>query len=147
MWRWLLIEFGMLYARDDAATTDGRRNPFLLPEAVHGRSLRRLPSFVGILGFLIPLVAIVARPSDAINGEHNRPARYHAFLATADLSRMRWMGKSISQSLAALEGYAAVACGARGRSGILLIGGAEAVRRSRDSCCSWWWRSPNAGLD
>ena len=68
-----------------------------------------LPSFVGILGFLIPLVAI-GLGFDAINGEHNRrtlsrilaqPIYRDALLMGKFLAGMATLGDHVARHVAA----------------------------------------------
>src|SRR5204863_1950436 len=66
----VLIPFASLYGTIDRLRDTTAEDPFLLLKLF---TVERppLPSFVGILGFLIPLVAI-GLGFDAVNGEHNR---------------------------------------------------------------------------
>jgi ABC-2 type transport system permease protein len=66
----VLVAFASLYGAVDQLRDTTAEDPFLLLKLFTvGRD--PLPSFVGILGFLIPIVAI-GLGFDAINGEHNR---------------------------------------------------------------------------
>lgn len=69
-WLVVLIAFASLYGTIDRIRDTTAEDPFLLLKLF---TVERppLPSFVGILGFLIPLVAI-GLGFDAVNGEHNR---------------------------------------------------------------------------
>lgn len=69
-WLVILIAFASLYGTIDRLRDTTAEDPFLLLKLF---TVERppLPSFVGILGFLIPLVAI-GLGFDAVNGEHNR---------------------------------------------------------------------------
>jgi len=71
-WLMLLTAAAPLYTAIDRLRTETSEDPFLLLRLFTSTTERApLPSFVGILGFLIPLVAI-GLGFDAINGEHNR---------------------------------------------------------------------------
>jgi ABC-2 type transport system permease protein len=66
----VVTAFAAIYSAIDSLRQTTAEDPFLLLKLFTvGRS--PLPSFVGILGFLIPLMAI-GLGFDAINGEHNR---------------------------------------------------------------------------
>ncbi len=69
-WLVVLIAFASLYGTIDRLRETTAEDPFLLLKLF---TVERppLPSFVGILGFLIPLVAI-GLGFDAVNSEHNR---------------------------------------------------------------------------
>jgi ABC-2 type transport system permease protein len=69
-WLVLLIAFASLYGAIDRLRDTTAEDPFLLLK-LFTVDRAPLPSFVGILGFLIPLVAI-GLGFDAVNGEHNR---------------------------------------------------------------------------
>lgn len=66
----LLVAFASLYGAIDRLRDTTAEDPFLLLK-LFTVDKPPLPSFVGILGFLIPIVAI-GLGFDAINGEHNR---------------------------------------------------------------------------
>jgi ABC-2 type transport system permease protein len=66
----LLVAFASLYGAIDRLRDTTAEDPFLLLK-LFTVDRAPLPSFVGILGFLIPIVAI-GLGFDAINGEHNR---------------------------------------------------------------------------
>ena len=66
----LLVAFASLYGAIDKLRETTAEDPFLLLK-LFTVDRAPLPSFVGILGFLIPIVAI-GLGFDAINGEHNR---------------------------------------------------------------------------
>jgi ABC-2 type transport system permease protein len=69
---WLIVLTAMaaLYGAIDGLRQNTAEDPFLLLRLFTVDSAP-LPSFVAILGFLIPLMAI-GLGFDAINGEHNR---------------------------------------------------------------------------
>lgn len=68
----VLTALAALYGAIDNLRQNTAEDPFLLLRLFTSTTERApLPSFVGILGFLIPLVAI-GLGFDAINGEHNR---------------------------------------------------------------------------
>jgi ABC-2 type transport system permease protein len=69
-WLVVLVAFASLYGAIDRLRDTTAEDPFLLLK-LFTVDRAPLPSFVGILGFLIPLVAI-GLGFDAINGEHNR---------------------------------------------------------------------------
>jgi len=69
-WLVVLIAFASLYGTIDRIRDTTAEDPFL-PLKLFTVERPPLPSFVGILGFLIPLVAI-GLGFDAVNGEHNR---------------------------------------------------------------------------
>jgi len=69
-WLVVLIAFASLYGAIDRLRDTTAEDPFLLLR-LFTVDRAPLPSFVGILGFLIPLVAI-GLGFDAVNGEHNR---------------------------------------------------------------------------
>jgi ABC-2 type transport system permease protein len=66
----VLVAFASLYGAIDRLRDTTAEDPFLLLK-IFTVDRSPLPSFVGILGFLIPLVAI-GLGFDAINSEHNR---------------------------------------------------------------------------
>ena len=69
-WLMLLTAAAPLYGAIDQLRDTTAEDPFLLLK-LFTVDRAPLPSFVGILGFLIPLMAI-GLGFDAINGEHNR---------------------------------------------------------------------------
>jgi ABC-2 type transport system permease protein len=69
-WLMLLTAAAPLYSAIDSLRETTAEDPFLLLK-LFTADRPPLPSFVAILGFLIPLVAI-GLGFDAINGEHNR---------------------------------------------------------------------------
>src|SRR5690349_23961068 len=66
----LLVAFASLYGAIDRLRDTTAEDPFLLLK-LFTVDRAPLPSFVAILGFLVPLMAI-GLGFDAINGEHNR---------------------------------------------------------------------------
>jgi len=66
----VLVAFASLYGAVDQLRDTTAEDPFLLLK-LFTVARDPLPSFVGILGFLIPIIAI-GLGFDAINGEHNR---------------------------------------------------------------------------
>ncbi len=69
-WLIILTAFGALYSAIDRLRDTTAEDPFLLLR-LFTVDRAPMPSFVAILGFLIPLMAI-GLGFDAINGEHNR---------------------------------------------------------------------------
>jgi ABC-2 type transport system permease protein len=69
-WLVILTAFAALYSAIDRLRETTAEDPFLLLR-LFTVDRAPLPSFVAILGFLIPLVAI-GLGFDAVNGEHNR---------------------------------------------------------------------------
>jgi ABC-2 type transport system permease protein len=69
-WLVVLTAVAALYGAIASVRETTQEDPFVLLKLFTG-SQGRLPSFVAILGFLIPLVAI-GLGFDAVNGEHNR---------------------------------------------------------------------------